>query len=139
ALKTYPHFRLWFHYFRRIILQHHTIALLDLIDYKKEEAKRILEQQLGWRDYGGKHYESVYTRFFQGYILPRKFGIDKRRAHLSTLICAGQMTREDALTALGQDVYGEACADEDREYVVKKLGLTAGEFDAIMALPRRSY
>jgi hypothetical protein len=64
------------------------IKLLDLIDYPKQEAKDLLMSKLGWRDYGGKHYESIFTRFYQGYILPRKFGIDKRKVHLSR-----QMTR----------------------------------------------
>ncbi len=60
-----------------------SISLLDLLHYNKEEVKQIITKELGWRDYGGKHYESVLTRFYQGYILPNKFKIDKRKAHLS--------------------------------------------------------
>ena len=138
-LKTYPHFVRWFHYFRRVVLQHHSVALLDLIDYRKEDAKRVLEKELGWRDYGGKHYESIYTRFFQGYVLPRKFGIDKRRGHLSSLICAGQMTREKALRELDRPTYDPALQAEDRDYTLKKFGLTAAEFDALLSLPPRTF
>ena len=67
--------------------------MLDYLDYDKQPTKRLLIDKYGWEDYGGKHYESVYTRFYQGWILPDKFGYDKRRMHLSTLICSGQMTR----------------------------------------------
>ena len=137
--KTYPHFFRWFHYFRRVALQHHSVALLDFIAYRKEDAKRVLEKELGWRDYGGKHYESIYTRFFQGYILPRKFGIDKRRAHLSSLICAGQITREEAMRELEAPTYNPALQMEDREYTLKKLGLTNEEFDRILSAPPKTY
>ena len=63
-----------------------SVPVLDLVEYDKAAAKKLLMERYGWRDYGGKHYESVFTRFYQGYILPTKFNIDKRRAHLSTLI-----------------------------------------------------
>lgn len=114
------------------------IPILNYIPYHKEEAKKVLEQELGWRSYGAKHYESIYTRFFQGYILPKKFGIDKRKAHLSTLICSGQITREQALEALQEDTYPEEQIQEDEEYVVKKLGLTEDEFEEIMRQPAKS-
>jgi len=70
---------------------------LNYVSYIKSQAKQVLINELGWIDYGGKHYESIFTRFYQGYILPRKFHVDKRRAHFSTLINSGQMTREQAL------------------------------------------
>ena len=81
-------------YIRRI----QRIRLLHHMPYVKADALQTLEQELGRVYYGGKHYESVFTRFFQAYILPRKFGIDKRRAHLWTLICSGQLSRDQALT-----------------------------------------
>ena len=70
------------------------VFMLDYFDYDKQAAKRLLMERYGWEDYGGKHYESVYTQFYQGWILPHKFGYDKRRMHLSTLVCSGEMTRE---------------------------------------------
>lgn len=114
------------------------IQLLNYVPYVRKEALRVLESELGWRNYGGKHYESVYTRFFQGYILPKKFGIDKRKAHLSTLICSGQITRDQAIEEMRHNPYLETQAEADREYVVKKLGLTDDEFGRILSLPIRS-
>lgn len=110
-----------------------TWAPLDLIDYSKAGAKRLLMEELGWRDYGGKHYESVFTRFYQGYVLPKKFDIDKRRAHLSTLILNGEITRDEALEELQQPTYDENLQAEDRAYVGKKLGFSEEEFDRILA------
>jgi N-acetyl sugar amidotransferase len=116
------------------------LALLNHVPYVKHEAAKILEERLGWRNYGGKHYESIYTRFFQGYILPRKFHIDKRKAHLSTLIGSGQITREAALAELATDPYGSAELQAvDKEFVLKKLELTEREFEEILALPVRTY
>jgi N-acetyl sugar amidotransferase len=138
-LRDYPHYSLARMLYLTCIRGIKAVQILNYVPYRKNEVMRLLQDDLGWKYYGGKHYESIYTRFFQGYILPRKFNIDKRRAHLSTLICAGQMTRDDCLTALEEDVYGGGCADEDREYVVKKLGLTPDDFERVMALPRRTY
>jgi N-acetyl sugar amidotransferase len=115
------------------------ISLLDYVHYDKASAKKIIESELGWRDYGGKHYESIITRFYQGYILPLKFGIDKRRAHLSTLIVSGQITREEALVALQKPVLDEAVLKQDMEFVPKKLGISKQEFDDIMQLPPKSH
>jgi N-acetyl sugar amidotransferase len=115
------------------------IPVLNYVDYDKREAMATIERELGWRYYGGKHYESIYTRFFQGYILPRKFGYDKRRAHLSALVCAGEITREAALAEMQRDPYADNNLREDRAFVVKKFGLTDAEFDALMALPLKSY
>lgn len=114
------------------------IPFLNYIDYSREGAKKLLERELGWRDYGYKHYESVWTRFFQGYYLPEKFGFDKRRAHLSTLICSGQMTRAEALSQMNKPVYDEALLRQDLQFVLKKFKLTQGEFDAIIKAPLRN-
>ena len=115
------------------------VPLLNYIDYSKKDAKETIIREMGWKDYGGKHYESIFTRFYQSYILPRKFGIDKRKAHLSTLICSGQITREEALEELKQPIYDPKKIEEDKEYVIKKLGLTPGEFEDIMRLPVKSH
>ncbi len=112
--------------------------ILNYVDYVKKDALEILKTELGWQYYGGKHYESIYTRFFQGYILPVKFGYVKRRSHLSSLICSGEITRVDALKELGEPTYPPAMQEEDREYVVKKLGLTDAEFEEIMNMPTKT-
>jgi N-acetyl sugar amidotransferase len=116
-----------------------SVSLLDLVDYNKATAKALLKERYGWRDYGGKHYESVFTRFYQGYILPTKFNIDKRKAHLSSLICSGQISRSEALLELAQPTYDPAMQVEDKRYVAKKLGFADDEFDAILRLPNRRH
>lgn len=114
------------------------IPMLNYIDYHREESKKLLSQELGWRDYGYKHYESVWTRFFQGYYLPVKFGFDKRRAHLSTLICSGQMSRDEALAKMETSVYEEALLRQDLQFVLKKFKLSAAEFEAIVTAPPKT-
>lgn len=115
------------------------IPILNYLDYNKHEAKNLIQEQFGWRDYGGKHYESIYTRFFQGYILPVKFGYDKRRAHLSTLVCSGEITRQEALQEMSKPPYEAEQLEQDKEYVIKKFGLTTDEFEAIMQAPVRRH
>ena len=115
------------------------INYLNWMPYEKDEVKRTLIRDLEWRDYGGKHYESIWTRFYQGYILPEKFGIDKRKAHFSSLICAGQMTRDQALEEMRQPAYDPALLREDRAFVLKKLGLSDEDFEEIMHLPVRNH
>ena len=125
---------------RNIVLHRpRNVFLLDYLDYDKQAAKRLLMDRYGWEDYGGKHYESVYTRFYQGWILPHKFGYDKRRMHLSTLVCSGHMTRSEALAEISRPAYPPEAVAPDKAFVAKKLGITVEEFDAVMALPRKRY
>ena len=135
--RTFPHIGFFTYYLR--MLTQKRVEILNCLGYNKKEALRVLREELGWRYYGGKHYESIYTRFYQGYILPEKFGFDKRRSHLSSLVCSGEVTREQALEELKVPTYAPSMQEEDREYVVKKLGLTDAEFAAIMSAPRKSY
>jgi N-acetyl sugar amidotransferase len=116
-----------------------SVSLLDLLPYNKEQVKRRIETELGWRDYGGKHYESIFTRFYQGYILPNKFNIDKRRAHYSNLICSGQLSREEALEKIKNPQYERSVLNSDYEFVLKKLGLTEEEFHKIMTAPIKKH
>ena len=101
------------------------------MEFNKDEAKDLIIEKLGWVDYGGKHYESIFTRFYQGYILPRKFEVDKRKAHFSNLICGGLLTREEAIKELKKAPYEEDLVQEDYEYVTKKLEFTRDEFEDI--------
>jgi N-acetyl sugar amidotransferase len=114
-------------------------SVLNLVPYNKAAVKRRIAEELGWRDYGGKHHESIFTRFYQGYILPRKFGVDKRKAHLSNLIYSGQIAKSEALAELASPAYALDQMEEDREFVTKKLGFTAIEFDEILAAPPRPH
>lgn len=138
-MRTLPAFGIWQQAYYHHIKGIRTEYLLDLIDYQKAEAKRTLTTELGWRDYGGKHYESVFTRFYQGYVLPRKFGVDKRKAHLSSLILSDQMTREAAIRELQQPTYDEELQQLDMAYVRKKLGFSAREFEELLTQPNRRH
>jgi N-acetyl sugar amidotransferase len=115
------------------------VSLLNYMRYNKKEAMDILQNKLDWKYYGGKHYESIYTRFYQGYILPEKFKIDKRKAHISSLIFSGQLTREQGLKELEKPIYPEGLLNADKIFVLKKLGLTSEEFDKIMASPNKTF
>jgi hypothetical protein len=109
-----------------------TFHLLDYIDYRREIVEEKIKSQLNWRPYGGKHYESVFTRFYQSYILPTKFCIDKRKAHLSNLICSNQLSRNDALEQLKSPSIDLSILRDDRAFVLKKLGFSDDEFDQLM-------
>jgi len=138
-LKTFPFLglykELYYTYMRGIKM----IRLLNYVPYVKKDAMKVLEQELNWQYYGGKHYESRFTKFFQSYILPLKFGIDKRKAHLSTLICAGEITRDEALVVLGQPTYDHNIVNEDLEFICKKLDISSEEFESIMNDNPKSY
>jgi N-acetyl sugar amidotransferase len=134
-LRTFPHVNL----IETRLLFRNVVSLLDSLDYVKSDAMQVLERELGWRYYGGKHYESIYTRFYQGYILPHKFGYDKRRTHLSSLICSGEKTRDEAVADLQEASYPLAMQESDQEYVIKKLGITETAFWEIMNAPPKSY
>ncbi len=139
-LKTFPHMSYWTHIYNRLFETIKFVNILDYINYDKEKAKSYIKQRIGWNDYGRKHGESFYTRFFQEYILPSKFGFDKRKGHFSSLIIAGQLNREKALELLQQPLYltQEAISD-DIDYLVTKFGITRNDFESIMRLPVKSY
>ncbi len=115
------------------------IRPLDYLPYNKDEAKQIIMEKINWRDYGGKHHESRFTKFFQAYWLPTKFGYDKRRAHLSSLIVSGQITREEALKEMEKPLYDPIELKEDIEFLSKKMGLTVEEFKKIMEMPNKTF
>lgn len=115
------------------------VNYLNLLPFQKDEVKKVLMKEVNWRDYGGKHQESIFTRFYQGYILPKKFGVDKRKAHLSSLICSGQITKTKALKILNEPIYNAQQLEEDLGFVLKKLGLSLKDFNHIMELPPRSH
>jgi len=112
---------------------------LNYIAYDKELARAELQRDYGWRDYGGKHSESRFTKFYQEIYLPRKFGFDKRRLHLSSLIVSGQVSREQALAELATPIIDETQARRDIKFVAKKLGLSREELDALIESPPVSH
>jgi len=115
------------------------VPILNYVPYVKTDAKQLLMDELGWRDYGGKHYESTFTRFFHAYYLPKKFGIDLRKSYNSALVCSGQLTRDEALRDLAKSPAPPQLMAEDRDYVLKKLSLSIAEFEAILAAPNKTF
>lgn len=116
-----------------------SIYLLNYVPYSKAAAMEALEKNFQWKYYGGKHYESKFTGFIQAYYLFEKFGIDYRVATLSAQICAGAVTREEALAELAKKPYDDVKIEQEIEYLCKKIGIPRAEFDAIMAAPPKSY
>jgi len=138
-LKTFPFSNAKVKRYYHKVLGVRSVSMINYVDYNKKKVKEMIQKELGWRDYGGKHYESIWTRFYQGYILPEKFHIDKRKAHLSDLIFGGQISKPEALEELSQPIYDPKQFRIDYDFVLKKLGLTAAEFDTIMKTPARSH
>lgn len=137
-LKTFPILN-FFQFYRYLKGDVKQISPLNYINYNKDQAKEFIQHELSWRDYGGKHYESRITQFYQAYILPKKFNIDKRKAHLSSLICSNQMSREEAMLELSKDLYESKKFNEDYEFFLKKLGLSHVKFEEMMRNPIKSH
>ena len=139
SLKSFPTFgykkEIYYKFIRRIRL----IYLLNYLPYNKEDAIKTLENEVNWKNYGGKHHESVYTRFVQSYFQPVKFDLDYRRATFSTQICTGEITREYAVEELRKKPYDPEKIEAGKEYVAKKLGITLKEFEEILNSPPKSY
>ena len=111
---------------------------LDYVIYDKEKAEKFLHEKYGWTKYANKHYENVFTRFFEGYYLPTKFGYDTRKNVCSNQILAGTMTREEALELLKTPPYDQEQMIQDKEYIAKKLGISVDEFDGILNQPNKT-
>lgn len=134
-----PKLGVWQQFYYHHINGVRTVQPFQYMQFNKAEAKHYLIEHMGWRDYGGKHHESIFTRFYQGYVLPRKFGIDKRKAHLSNLILSGQITRDHAIHELQNPPYDEVLQADDKKYVAKKLGFSEAEFELILGEPPRRH
>lgn len=138
-LKTFPlcniwKYRIWYRYF----LGMRRRFPLDYIVYDKAQAEELLHEKYGWTKYANKHYENVFTRFFEGYYLPHKFGFDTRKNVLSNEILAGTMTREEALEILQKPPYDPEQAELDKAYIAKKLGVTTEVFQRIIDQPNKT-
>lgn len=133
-LQKLPKLSIYRKYWLEKIFGIQMIALLDFIPYNKEKVKTELITTVGWKDYGWKHFESIFTRFYQGYILPNK-GIDKRKMHLSNLIMSNQLTKQEALAELNKEFYPTQIQKNDYEYVLKKLQYSDAEFEEFMKKP----
>lgn len=139
-LKSYPTIGFLSYYFYfPFVKRMRTVRPLNFMPYDKAAAVQELEEKCSWRSYGRKHGESIFTKLFQNYILPKKFGYDKRRPHYSSLIVSGQMTREAALRALEEPLYDPKELEVDINYFCKKLRISRDEFDEIMQRPNRHH
>ena len=134
-LKTFPKLGIMKKLYYENLFGLKWFPILNYIAYDGIEVRKLIAEKLDWKPYGWKHNESIFTRFYQGYILPKKFGIDKRKSHCSTCICSGQMTREEAIEEIKLPIYDPELLIEDTEYVIKKLGLTNEQFDEIIDAP----
>jgi N-acetyl sugar amidotransferase len=139
-LKTFPMVdiltnKIYYRFFKGV----RVVKPLNYVPYVKEEAMDELVHRFGWQKYAHKHYESRFTRFYEGYWLPTKFGYDKRRAHFSSLILTKQMTREGALERISKPAYDESTIAQDFEYIANKLDIDVAELQALLHGPNKSY
>ncbi len=139
-LKAFPMadiftYKLYYRYVKGV----RVLRPLNYVPYIKEEAMQFLVDRFGWQRYAHKHYESRFTRFYEGFWLPTKFGFDKRRAHFSSLILTKQMTRAEALGRIAEPAYDEATIREDFEYIATKLDVSVAELQALLRGPNKSF
>ncbi|MBA3662143.1 MAG: N-acetyl sugar amidotransferase [Gammaproteobacteria bacterium] len=139
SISSLPLYGCWQLLFDRFFNGIYHFYPLNLIRYNKTEAMLFLKKRFDWNYYGGKHYESIFTKFYQAYILPTKFGIDKRRAHLSSLLRNQEITREAALAECDKPAYDLLTLEQDKDYIANKLGFSRDEFQAIMDLPPKHH
>lgn len=139
-LKTFPQSDIFtYKVYYRLLKGVQVVRPLNYVPYVKEDAMQLLVDKFSWQRYAHKHYESRFTRFYEGYWLPTKFGFDKRRAHFSSLILTNQMAREDALMKLASPAYDESTIAQDFEYVATKLDISVAELQSYLAGPKKSY
>jgi len=139
-LKSYPFSSILFHkVYLRYLRGVQVFKPLNLLPYTKQQAIDTLSREYGWKAYPQKHFESRFTRFYEGYWLPTRFGYDTRRVQFSSLILTKQMSREDALRALEQPAYDPATIDDDFEYIASKLRIPVDELRRYHEMPRKTY
>jgi N-acetyl sugar amidotransferase len=128
-------YKIYYRYFKGV----RVVRPLNYVPFIKEEAITFLVENFGWQRYAHKHYESRFTRFFEGYWQPTKFGFDKRRAHFSSLILTGQMARDDALETISRTAYDPALIAQDIEFVANKLDISVDELMSLLHGPKRQH
>lgn len=139
-IKTFPMIGTFGYIFHEFVKKIRWTSFLDYVQYNKNNSLDELEKNFGYKRYPFKHYESIFTRFYQGYILPRKFGVDKRKLHLGTLVASGQMTREEALKGLEGIAYpSEVDMNADISYFMKKMKWTHEQFRYYIERPEVSH
>ena len=117
----------------------HVFKPLNLVPYIKKDVEKFLNEKYGWESFQHKHHESRFTRFYEDYWLPRKFGYEKRRAHFSSLILTGQMTRDEALERISKPELSEDFLQKEFEYVADKLDLSKEELQQIFEGKNKTF
>lgn len=135
--KTISFFEYYFWY--PFIKGMRTLRPLNFMGYDKKEAERFLQETVGYRSYARKHGESIFTKLFQNYYLPTKFGYDKRKIHYSSMVLSGQMSRDEAIQKLAEPLYEPNELEMDIEYFCKKVRISRSEFDELMQAPVHDY
>lgn len=138
-LKTFPNLTLAKMFYYNIIRRIKVVRFLNYVNYTKPGAQAILEKELKWKNPGGHHYESIYTRWYQGYLSPVKFNIDRRIVALSAQVRSGHILKEKASSILKSPHYPESRIIEDKEYIIKKLGFSNEEFEQILKEPPLNF
>ena len=139
-METYPFSSVLRHkFFLRYIKGVQVIKALNYMPYIKSEALKLLEKEYGWKPYPQKHFESRFTKFYEGYWLPERFGFDTRRVQFSSLILTGQMQREEAIEILKKPAYNSETIEEDFNYIATKLGITKSELEMYFNSPKKFY
>lgn len=138
-IKEYPTFDYWREIYYKFVKGIKIVYPLNMTQYSKPDAMRVLQEEVGWVKYGGVHHESIFTRLVLSYVQPKKFGVDYRKCTLSAEICCNVVSREAALAVLEKEPWDPATIAHDMAYVAKKFGLTQSELDAILAATPKSY
>jgi N-acetyl sugar amidotransferase len=139
-MKTYPFSSIFRHkFYLRYIKGVRVVKPLNYRPYTKTEAIAILEKEYGWKPYPQKHFESRFTKFYEGYWLPERFGFDTRRVQYSSLILTGQMTRDEALNALKNPAFNPDSIEDEFNYISTKLGITSPELRSYFSSPKKFY
>lgn len=139
-METYPFSPILRHkFYLKYIRKIQVVKPLDNLNYIKEEALKLLADEYGWKPYPQKHFESRFTKFFEGYWMPKRFGFDTRRVQFASLILTGQLSREDALEKLKKPAYNPDTIEDEFKYIATKLDITKEELKEYFNMPKKFY
>ena len=139
-IETFPAIGTFYFIYSKYVKGIQWVPFPDYFKFNKVDVMKILEFEYGYKPYPYKHYESIFTRYYQGHLLPVKFNVDKRRVHLGTLIAAGQLSREEAIKDLEGIAYvSQAALEQDEQYFLKKMGWTKRDLDDYLSRPGKPH
>jgi hypothetical protein len=139
-METYPFSSIYRHkIYLKYIKGVHVVKPLNFMPFIKADALEMLEKEYGWKPYPQKHFESRFTKFYEGYWLPERFGYDTRKVQFSSLILTGQMSRDEALEKISKPAYDPATIDDEFNYIATKLGISSDELRQYFNMPKKFY